>query len=264
MKKAKKAGGAIAYINALTRSYIPPVKKGVWEVLPVAVCGLISFFAIYQMRAPYASADVFDFTTLFLLFALIEFIVCAMTVSVSRHRPNLQSLFPMAPKKKLVLKLTGGLVISLFWFVIVVAAFFILLAIPFLLGGIILNLWQGMEFYFEMYSNAFPAIDVLGYVFLFVWLVLTYGAAVLCGSVKTNGLRWLVAGGYSLIAAVFAVLSINLLNGGGDFVLRNTVVQNFNSLPLAWLWITLLAIISAALCVFAVIYAVKSSKEVDF
>ncbi|MCH5148359.1 MAG: hypothetical protein J1G05_03220 [Clostridiales bacterium] len=264
MKKAKKAGGTIAYLNALSRSYIPPVKRGVGEVLPVALCGLISFLAIYQARAPYGAADRFDFTTLIFLFALIEFIVCAITVSVSRHRPNLQSLFPMAPKKKLVLRLTGGLIISLFWFVTVLAAFFILLAIPFLLMGILVNLWEGMRFYIELYSNAFPAIDGLGYVFLLIWLILTYGAAVLCGSTNRGGLRWGVAGGYALFSVVFTLVTTNLLNGGDTFVLRNTVVQNFNSLPLAWLWITVLATASAGLCVFAVIYAIKQSKEADF
>ena len=264
MKKVKKAGGAIAYLNALSRSYIPPVKRGVEEVLPVAVCGLIAFLAIYQTRAPYGVADRFDFTTLVFMFALIEFITCAIIVSVSRHKPNLQSLFPMAPKKKLVLRLTGGLIISLFCYVIALAALFILLAIPFLLGGIFVNYWIGIKYYFEMYSNAFPVIDGSGYAFLLIWLILTYGASVLCGSTKSNKLRWAVAGGYALFAVVFTLVTTNILRGGDVFVLRNTVVQNFGSLPLAWLWLTVLAIASVGLCVFAVIYAVKQDKKVDF
>ena len=264
MKKSKKAGGVVAYINALSRSYIPPFKKGVGEVLPIAVCGLISFLAIYQTRAPYGVADKFDFTALVFMFALIEFITCALTVSVSRHKPNLQSLFPMARKKKLVLRLTGGLIISLFWYLIVLAAFFILLAIPFLLGGIFVNYWEGLRFYIELYSDAFPAINGFGYVFLLIWLALTYGASVLCGSVKNNGLRWAVGGGYSLFSIVFTLVTTNVLKGGKDFALRNTVVQNFNALPLAWLWITVLAILAAGLCVFAVIYAVKQDREIDF
>ena len=264
MKKEKKAGGTVAYLNALTRSYIPPAKTGVWEVLPVAVCGLIAFLAVYQMRAPYGAADTFDFTTLVFIFALIEFITCAITVSVSRHRPNLQSLFPMAPKKKLVLKLTGGLILSLFWYLIVLVSLFIVLAIPFILGGVFVNYWIGIKYYIELYSSVFPAIDGLGYVFLLIWLALTYGVSLLCGSLKSNKLRWAVAGGYSLFAVALTLVTTNLLHGGDTFVLRSTVVHNFNSLPLAWLWIVLLAIASAGLCVFAVIYAVKQNREIDF
>ena len=264
MKKTKKAGGTVAYINALSRSYIPPVKRGVAEVIPIVVCGLISFLAIYQARAPYAVIDRLDITTLAILFTLVEFITCTIIISVSRHKPNLQSLFPMNRRKKLILRLTGALILSLFWYLIVIASLFILLAIPFLLVGIFVNLWEGMRFYFELYGNVFTKIDALGYVFLLVWIVLTYGVSVLCGSVKSNKLRWAAAGGYSLFAVVFALTTANLLNGWNGFVLRNTVIQNFSSLPLAWLWLSVLAIASVGLCVFAVIYAVKQDKEVDF
>lgn len=264
MKKVKKAGGTIAYINALSRSYIPPVKRGVAEILPVAVCGLISFLAIYQARAPYAAIDRLDFTTLAIMFALVEFITCTIIISVPRHRPNLQSLFPMDSKKKLILRLTGALILSLFWYLILLGALFVLLAIPFLLLGIFVNLWDGMRFYFELYENVFTKIDALGYVFLLVWIVLTYGVSTLCGSAKSNKLRWAFAGGYSLFAVLFTVIGTNVLKGGGDFVICNTVIQNFGSLPLAWLWLLLLAILAVGLCVFAVIYAVKQDKKIDF
>ena len=264
MKKVKKAGGAIAYLSALSRSYIPPVKRGVEEVLPVAVCGLIAFLAIYQTRAPYGVADRFDFTTLVFMFALIEFITCAIITSVSRHKPNLQSVFPMTRKKKLVLRLTGGLILSLLWYVILLAALFILLAIPFLLAGVFANFWEGLRFYVELYNKIPTAVDGSGYAFMAFWLVLTYGAAVLSGTVKSNKLRWAVAGGYTLFTIAFTLIATNVLKGGGGFVIRNTVVQNFSSLPLAWLWLTVLAIASAGLCVFAVVYAVKQDKEVDF
>lgn len=264
MKKAKKTGGAIAYLNALSRSYIPPFKRGIWEILPIFLCGFISFLAIYQTRAPYGTADRLDFTVLVFLFALVEFITCALIVSVSRHKPNLQSLFPMTRRKKLILRLASGFILSLFWYLIILAALFLLLLIPFLLGGIFINLWIGIEFYFELYGDIFTKTDGLGYAFMAFWLVLTYGAGILCGSVKSNKLRWAVAGGYSLIAVIITLLAVNLLDGNTNFVLRNTVIQNFNCLPLAWLWVTVLAITAVGLSVFAVFYAVKQDKEVDF
>lgn len=263
MKKAKKAS-AFAYLNALSRSYIPPFKKGVWEVLPIVLCGLVSFLAIYQTRAPWGIPDRLDFSALVFVFALVEFITCAITVSVSRHKPNLQSLFPMERKKKLVLRLTGGLILSLFWFIVLLGALFIFLAIPFLLMGIFINLWEGMRLYFEMYGKIFTDIDGLGCAFMVFWLVLTYGAALLCGTLKSNKLRWAVGGGYALISVVFTLVSVNVLNGWDDFIIRNTVIQNFNALPLAWLWLTALIIPAVGLCVFAVIFACKQDKELDF
>lgn len=264
MKKVRKTGGTVAYLNALSRSYIPPFKKGVWEILPIAVCGLISFFAIYQARAPYSVPDRLDFTALVLIFTLVEFVTCAITVSVSRHKPNLQSLFPMAHKKKLILRLTGGLILSLFWYLILLAALFVVLALPFLFVGIVANLWQGMVEYFAMYSKIFTQTDGLGYAVMFAWIALTYGAAVLCGTFKSNKLRWAVGGGYSLFSIAFTLITVNALNGWNGFLIRNTVVQNFGALPLAWLWFTLLMLLAVGLCVFAVFYACKQSREADF
>ncbi len=264
MKKTKKAGGACAYISALSRSYIPPFKKGLSEVLPVALCGLISFLAIYQARAPYGATDRIDFTVLVFLFALVEFITCAVIISTSRHTPNLQSVFPMEHRKKRVLRLTGGLIISLFWYVILLAALFVVLAIPFIFAGIFINYWQGMEYYFKMYGEMFTAIDGFGYAFLVFWLVLSYGAAVLCGTVKSTKLRWLVAGGYSLFSIAFTLVSANVLKGGGGFTIRNTVVQNFGALPLAWLWLSVFIVLSVGLCTFAIVYVIKKDKRKDF
>lgn len=264
MKKAKKAGGAGAYLNALSRSYIPSVKVGVKEILPIAICGLISFLAIYQARAPYAEADRIDLTVLVFLFALVEFITCAIITSTTRHKPNLQSVFPMTNKKKLVIRLTGGLILSLILYLILIAALFVLLSIPFVFAGVFLNLWEAIRLYIEMYIHRFTVIDGLGYAFMAFWLVLTYGAAVLCGTVKSNKLRWAVSGGYAIFSIAFTLISVNVLKGGGGFVIRNTVIQNFGSLPLAWLWLTVFAILSVGLCVFAVIYACKQDKEVDF
>lgn len=264
MKKVKKAGGVWAYLNALSRSYVPSFKVGLLEILPIAICGLISFLAIYQARAPYGVADRIDFTVFVFLFALVEFITCAVTVSTSRHKPNLQSVFPIERKKKLVLRLTGGLILSLIWYVILLAALFIVLSLPFLFAGIVLNLWEAMRFYFEMYGQMFTSIDGLGYAFMVFWLVLTYGVAVLCGTFKSNALRWAVSGGYSLLAVAFTMATTNVLNGGSDFVIRNTVVQNFGALPLAWLWLTAIIVLAAGVCVFAVIYACKQDKEIDF
>ena len=264
MKKVKKAGGVTAYLKALTLSYIPPLKVGVWEILPIALCGFISFLAIYQTRTPYDIPDRLDLTALVFLFALVEFITCAIITSTSRHKPNLQSVFPMTHEKKLVLRLTGGLILSLLWYAILLVALFVLLSLPFLFGGIFLNLWEGLRFYIEMYFHQYIAIDGCGCAFMVFWLVLSYGAAVLCGTLKSNKLRWAVSGGYALFAIAFTLSTTNLLNGGGAFVIRNTVVQNFGALPLAWLWLTAFIIIAVGLCVFAIIYACKQDREIDF
>ena len=264
MKKVKKAGGVTAYLKALSLSYIPPVKVGVWEILPIALCGFISFLAIYQTRTPYDVPDRLDLTALVFLFALVEFITCAIITATSRHKPNLQSVFPMTHKKKLVLRLTGGLIMSLFWYLILIVALFVFLSLPFLFGAVFLNLWEGLRYYIELYFYNHAAIDGYGCAFMVFWLVLSYGAAVLCGTLKSNKLRWAAAGGYALIAIAFTLATTNLLNGGEGFVIRNTVVQNFGALPLAWLWLTAFIIFAVGLSVFAIIYACKQDRELDF
>lgn len=264
MKKTKKAGGWITYIRALSRSYNPPVLKGLAELLPVCLCSLAAFLVIYQTRAPLQMSDRIDWTVLALIFALVEFIMVTVVVSTYRHKPNLQSLYPMEHGKKVALRLTGGLLLSLFWYIIIIAALFVILALPFLFLGLFVNMWEGMLYYFEMYGRVFTGSDGMGYAFLAFWAVLSYGAGVLCGAFEKNSFRYIAAGGYLLVSVIFTMLSVNAFNGWNGYVLRGAVLQNFSELPLAWLWLAVFIAFSAGICAFAVVYAVKKSRRKDF
>ena len=188
--------------------------------------------------------------------AMIYGVCMAMGIN-RRKKPSLINIAPIGYKKRVVYSFLSSIITLIFSVLMIFAIF----SAAFLLTALIALAVTGEWVFADLNvleNYAFPGMQ--GTLFVVFCFMLLYGAGMLISYIKDKKLRNILSFAVPVAMLIFAFIIVNVAAAGHGFVTSWNVVLFFETLPLSWLWLTVVGAVALGICVFSVIYAVKCEK----
>ena len=181
---------------------------------------------------------------------------------VLRTKPSLGSLLPMGAKRKTLYAFLFTLLTS-----ILVVLFFILCMLfimPFAAISVVALTGEWILVFEESETPQLIQFSLQGCFFDIFLGVITTSCSAIASFTEKRKLRLILTFGIPLAILIFSLIMVNAANGMSGFVGSANMSVDFEKLPLSWLWLTVIAIISAATAVYAVIKVYNYNKPKNY
>lgn len=192
-----------------------------------------------------------DYTFGYLIFGFL-FCYGGSVVLVMREKPNLNSLFPITYRQRIVHAMLFPWLIVIFMTIFIV----LFLAVMSLLTAVITLIATGDWILTAEEMTVSVTIPILGNVFFALEAVMLIYVGVIYAYMNTQRAR-IIFGAVCAVVWEAGAVVLNRLAGGGFFY---NLMTNFLSLPLPWLAVTLAGVTACALVVTALLLVIKHEK----
>jgi len=261
MKNKVKAGGFVGYMRAQADSFFSGFGKTIPDTVIKIVFAVLISAVIWQTKVQTDGYDDFNAVSVVFLFAAYLFLISSARV----HKPSVAALYPVSYRRR-----TAYNFLCLLTFTLIVFALFVLFILclelfPMLFAGLLLGIWEPFGLVFKaLFTNLAVEVDVYGIIFLVFYVLALFGAGRIYGCLEKRKARCIFAGAFVLAEEALVLLLVNFSDTSAGFRWSSLAVQNFGNLPLAWLWLTVFAVISAGICAVSVYLTVRCEKPKDF
>lgn len=255
--KNVKGGGFAAYLRTMKNSLF----KGGFnlQTFVIFLFAVLLFFALNQIRTG-EKEEVIMLYNLFVSFLLFS---GEWLRSAKDNKPELLTLYPATYKRKAVFGCLGILVAALSVFALVVAALFLLFALPALFVSCIIIDFGIVGSYLENLENLAVQFNAQGFAFLTFYALLVYGLALILSTLKKFNRRIVlcactaVGSALMMTAFYFSVKDIGQTEWESAWSL-------FDKVPLSPLWIALVGVAAVTAIAFGFALSIKQAKPKQF
>lgn len=186
--------------------------------------------------------------------------ICLFLGVLHRHKPSVLNLLPLNYKKRVVYSYLADIVCYLLIIVVMLLLSLTLIAIicffEFIFEG-------DLTFVFED-GESFQPVGIQGELFWFFMNIFVYSMAKIISCLNKKTVRYTFMFVFPIVLIIIAAILVNFSNGVPYFTLKCNVVENFNNLPLPWLWLTVIGVISALVFISSVLCVIDTEKPKDY